>query len=119
MEGLYHELHLQQLTVAELTGKLAELLGLSPGQILRLSRQGPAGIHVLVSDAVRTGGTAGEGRDRPRTIPAPRGPQCWSPPRAPRSAPQMIRNLQDETSFVVPRWPRASGAGQAAIGGPD
>ncbi|XP_062364267.1 transcription factor CP2-like protein 1 [Cinclus cinclus] len=62
--GLYQELHLEQLTVAELTGKLAELLGLPPGQILRLSRQGPAGIHVLVSDA-------------------------------------MIRNLQDETSFVV------------------
>ncbi|KAM4756606.1 transcription factor CP2-like protein 1 isoform 4-T4 [Cyanocitta cristata] len=62
--GLYQELHLEQLTVAELTAKLAELLGLPPGQILRLSRQGPAGIHVLVSDA-------------------------------------MIRNLQDETSFVV------------------
>ncbi|CAN8202300.1 unnamed protein product [Coccothraustes coccothraustes] len=62
--GLYQELHLEQLTVPELTGKLAELLGLPPGQILRLSRQGPAGIHVLVSDA-------------------------------------MIRNLQDETSFVV------------------
>ncbi|KAM4884588.1 LOW QUALITY PROTEIN: transcription factor CP2-like protein 1 [Sylvia borin] len=62
--GLYQELHLEQLTVAELTGKLAELLALPPGQILRLSRQGPGGIHVLVSDA-------------------------------------MIRNLQDETSFVV------------------
>ncbi|NWU87201.1 TFCP2 factor, partial [Onychorhynchus coronatus] len=47
---LYQELHLEQLTVAELTGKLAELLGLPPGQILRLSRQGPSGIHVLVSD---------------------------------------------------------------------
>ncbi|XP_027522209.1 transcription factor CP2-like protein 1 [Corapipo altera] len=50
--GLYQELHLEQLTVAELTGKLAELLGLPPGQILRLSRQGPSGIHVLVSDAM-------------------------------------------------------------------
>ncbi|XP_077046858.1 transcription factor CP2-like protein 1 isoform X4 [Agelaius phoeniceus] len=62
--GLYQELHLQQLTVPELTARLAQLLGLPPGQILRLSRQGPAGIHVLVSDA-------------------------------------MIRNLQDETRFVV------------------
>ncbi|XP_030822090.1 transcription factor CP2-like protein 1 [Camarhynchus parvulus] len=62
--GLYQELHLQQLTVPELTARLAELLGLPPGQILRLSRQGPSGIHVLVSDA-------------------------------------MIRNLQDEASFVV------------------
>ncbi|RMC01407.1 hypothetical protein DUI87_21846 [Hirundo rustica rustica] len=62
--GPYQELHLQQLTAAELSGKLAELLGLPPARILRLSRQGPAGIHVLVSDA-------------------------------------MIRNLQDETSFVV------------------
>ncbi|TRZ13106.1 hypothetical protein HGM15179_014009 [Zosterops borbonicus] len=62
--GLYQELSLEQLSVPELRGKLAELLALPPGQILRLSRQGPGGIQVLVSDA-------------------------------------MIRNLPDETSFVV------------------
>lgn len=63
--GLYQELHLEQLTVAELSGKLAELLALPPGQILRLSRQGPAGIHVLVSDAVRTRGQPGRGGTEP------------------------------------------------------
>ncbi|CAM9797667.1 unnamed protein product [Bubo scandiacus] len=62
--GLYQELHLEELTVAELSGKLAELLGLPVAQILRVSRQGPSGIHILVSDA-------------------------------------MIRNLLDETCFVV------------------
>ncbi|NXO54922.1 TFCP2 factor, partial [Aramus guarauna] len=62
--GLYQEMHLEELTAAELTGKLAELLGLPAGQILRVSRQGPSGIHILVSDA-------------------------------------MIRNLLDETCFVV------------------
>ncbi|GAB0199039.1 transcription factor CP2-like protein 1 [Grus japonensis] len=62
--GLYQEMHLEELTVAELTGKLAELLGLPVGQILRVSRQGPSGIHILVSDV-------------------------------------MIRNLLDETCFVV------------------
>ncbi|XP_054080625.1 transcription factor CP2-like protein 1 isoform X2 [Rissa tridactyla] len=62
--GLYQEMHLEELTVAELTGKLAELLGLPAGQILRVSRQGPSGIHILVSD-------------------------------------MMIRNLLDETCFVV------------------
>ncbi|XP_075631641.1 transcription factor CP2-like protein 1 isoform X5 [Balearica regulorum gibbericeps] len=62
--GLYQEMHLEELTAAELTGKLAELLGLPVGQILRVSRQGPSGIHILVSDA-------------------------------------MIRNLLDETCFVV------------------
>ncbi|RLV63788.1 hypothetical protein DV515_00017912 [Chloebia gouldiae] len=89
MEGLFQELRLEQLTVAELTGKLAELLALPPGQILRLSRQGPAGIHVLVSDAVRTRrqpGRGGEGQT-PQP-PRPLGvPQCWSrrvpAPRAP------------------------------------
>uniref|UniRef100_A0A8D0KWV3 Grh/CP2 DB domain-containing protein n=1 Tax=Strix occidentalis caurina TaxID=311401 RepID=A0A8D0KWV3_STROC len=54
--GLYQELHLEELTVAELSGKLAELLGLPVAQILRVSRQGPSGIHILVSDAVRTRG---------------------------------------------------------------
>ncbi|KAM9656393.1 LOW QUALITY PROTEIN: transcription factor CP2-like protein 1 [Morphnus guianensis] len=62
--GLYQEVQLEELTTAELTGKLAELLGLPAGQILRVSRQGPSGIHILVSDA-------------------------------------MIRNLLDETCFVV------------------
>ncbi|XP_010584000.1 PREDICTED: transcription factor CP2-like protein 1 [Haliaeetus leucocephalus] len=62
--GLYQEVQLEELTAAELTGKLAELLGLPAGQILRVSRQGPSGIHILVSDA-------------------------------------MIRNLLDETCFVV------------------
>ncbi|XP_040473372.1 transcription factor CP2-like protein 1 isoform X2 [Falco naumanni] len=62
--GLYQEVHLEELTVAELTGKLAELLGLPVGQILRLARQGPSGIHILISDA-------------------------------------MIRNLLDETCFMV------------------
>lgn len=54
--GLYQELHLEELTVAELTGKLAEMLGLPVGQILQVSRQGPSGIHILVSDTVRTRG---------------------------------------------------------------
>lgn len=59
--GLYQEVQLEELTTAELTGKLAELLGLPAGQILRVSRQGPSGIHILVSDAVRTGGdTSGQ-----------------------------------------------------------
>ncbi|XP_074018882.1 transcription factor CP2-like protein 1 [Numenius arquata] len=62
--GLYQEVQLEELTVAELTGKLARLLGLPVGQILRVSRQGPSGIHILVSDT-------------------------------------MIRNLLDETCFVV------------------
>ncbi|XP_076212942.1 transcription factor CP2-like protein 1 isoform X3 [Aptenodytes patagonicus] len=62
--GLYQEVHLEELTVAELTGKLAELLGLPVGQIQQVSRQGPSGIHILVSDT-------------------------------------MIRNLLDETCFVV------------------
>ncbi|KAM6189705.1 LOW QUALITY PROTEIN: transcription factor CP2-like protein 1 [Sarcoramphus papa] len=52
--GLYQEVHLEELTAAELTGKLAELLGLPAGQILRVSRQGPSGIHILISDAMIT-----------------------------------------------------------------
>ncbi|KAM6114822.1 transcription factor CP2-like protein 1 [Phoenicopterus ruber ruber] len=73
--GLYQEVHLEELTAAELTGKLAELLGLPAGQIQRVSRQGPSGIHILVSDT-------------------------------------MIKNLLDETCFVV-----AVGKGNAAAAG--
>lgn len=66
-------MHLEELTVAELTGKLAELLGLPAGQILRVSRQGPSGIHILVSDVVRREGDTWVVMD-PTAIPAPRGP---------------------------------------------
>lgn len=68
--GLYQEVHLEELTVAELAGKLAELLGLPAGQILRVSRQGPSGIHILVSDAVRTKGDTRAVPD-PAAVPAP------------------------------------------------
>lgn len=131
--GLYQEVQLEELTTAELTGKLAELLGLPVGQILRVSRQGPSGIHILVSDAVRTGeggthDTSGQcqtlqppwslgvsnllpARLSPHGCPllqwdgglgSRMGRSAPTQPPSPRvTAPQMIRNLLDETCFVV------------------
>ncbi|XP_077171070.1 transcription factor CP2-like protein 1 isoform X1 [Paroedura picta] len=46
----YQELYLEELTAMELTNKLADLLSLSANQIQQVSRQGPAGIHILISD---------------------------------------------------------------------
>ncbi|XP_043818483.1 transcription factor CP2-like protein 1 [Dromiciops gliroides] len=48
----YQQVYLDELSTAELTGKLAELLSLPANQIHRLFRQGPTGIHVLISDLV-------------------------------------------------------------------
>ncbi|XP_053120638.1 transcription factor CP2-like protein 1 [Hemicordylus capensis] len=48
--AIYHEVYLEELTTTELTNKLVELLSLPANQIQQLSRQGPTGIHILVSD---------------------------------------------------------------------
>uniref|UniRef100_A0A8C5ANJ1 Transcription factor CP2 n=1 Tax=Gadus morhua TaxID=8049 RepID=A0A8C5ANJ1_GADMO len=46
----YHAIYLEDLTAAELTEKIAQLFNISPRQINQIFKQGPTGIHVLVSD---------------------------------------------------------------------
>ncbi|XP_073182018.1 transcription factor CP2-like protein 1 isoform X1 [Lepidochelys kempii] len=46
----YQEVYLEELTATELTNKLAELLSLPANQIQQVSKQGPTGIHILISD---------------------------------------------------------------------
>uniref|UniRef100_A0A669ETK9 Transcription factor CP2 n=1 Tax=Oreochromis niloticus TaxID=8128 RepID=A0A669ETK9_ORENI len=50
---VYHAIYLEELTVTELTEKIAHLFSISPRQINQIFKQGPTGIHVLVSDEVR------------------------------------------------------------------
>uniref|UniRef100_A0A673G319 Transcription factor CP2-like n=1 Tax=Sinocyclocheilus rhinocerous TaxID=307959 RepID=A0A673G319_9TELE len=50
---VYHAIYLDELTAVELTEKLAQLFSISPRQISQIFKQGPTGIHVLVSDEVR------------------------------------------------------------------
>uniref|UniRef100_A0A6D2WVF3 Transcription factor CP2 n=1 Tax=Takifugu rubripes TaxID=31033 RepID=A0A6D2WVF3_TAKRU len=47
---VYHAIYLEEPTAAELTEKLAQLFNISPIQISQIFKQGPTGIHVLVSD---------------------------------------------------------------------
>uniref|UniRef100_A0A673G726 Transcription factor CP2-like n=1 Tax=Sinocyclocheilus rhinocerous TaxID=307959 RepID=A0A673G726_9TELE len=47
---VYHAIYLDELTAVELTEKLAQLFSISPRQISQIFKQGPTGIHVLVSD---------------------------------------------------------------------
>ncbi|XP_051631058.1 transcription factor CP2-like [Manacus candei] len=47
---VYHALYLEELTAAELSEKLAHLFRVSAHQIQQIHKQGPTGIHVLVSD---------------------------------------------------------------------
>ncbi|XP_061781560.1 transcription factor CP2 [Nerophis lumbriciformis] len=47
---IYHAIYLEELTAAELTEKIAQLFNISPRQINQIFKQGPTGIHVLVSD---------------------------------------------------------------------
>uniref|UniRef100_A0A672G2M1 Transcription factor CP2 n=1 Tax=Salarias fasciatus TaxID=181472 RepID=A0A672G2M1_SALFA len=49
----YHAIYLEELTAGELTEKIAQLFSISPRQINQIFKQGPTGIHVLVSDEVR------------------------------------------------------------------
>lgn len=51
--AVYHAIYLEELTATELTEKIAQLFNISPRQINQIFKQGPTGIHVLVSDEVR------------------------------------------------------------------
>ncbi|NWS13144.1 TFCP2 factor, partial [Pachyramphus minor] len=50
LSPVYHALYLEELTAAELSEKLAQLFRVSSHQIQQIYKQGPTGIHVLVSD---------------------------------------------------------------------
>lgn len=50
--ALYQEIYLENATVAELTNKLADLFSVPANHILRISRTGPHGIHILLSDTI-------------------------------------------------------------------
>uniref|UniRef100_A0A8C5LX37 Transcription factor CP2 n=1 Tax=Leptobrachium leishanense TaxID=445787 RepID=A0A8C5LX37_9ANUR len=47
---VYHAIYMEDLTTMELTEKLAELFNISPHQINQIYKQGPTGIHVIISD---------------------------------------------------------------------
>ncbi|MEE6471819.1 hypothetical protein FKM82_009378 [Ascaphus truei] len=47
---VYHAIYLEDLTSIELTEKIAQLFSISPRQINQIYKQGPTGIHVLISD---------------------------------------------------------------------
>ncbi|KAK1172307.1 upstream-binding protein 1 isoform X3 [Acipenser oxyrinchus oxyrinchus] len=47
---VYHALYLEEMTAAELTRKIASVFNISLNQIIQVYRQGPTGIHILVSD---------------------------------------------------------------------
>ncbi|KAG9355552.1 hypothetical protein JZ751_000390 [Albula glossodonta] len=47
---VYHALYLEEMTASELTRKIATVFSLSLSQISQVYRQGPTGIHILLSD---------------------------------------------------------------------
>nr|XP_048687895.1 transcription factor CP2 isoform X4 [Caretta caretta] len=47
---VYHAIYLEELTAVELTEKIAQLFSISARQISHIYKQGPTGIHVLISD---------------------------------------------------------------------
>ena len=50
---VYHALFLEELTVVELKDKMAVLFSVPFRQLRHVYKQGPTGIHVLVTDEVR------------------------------------------------------------------
>lgn len=50
--SVYHAIFLEELTTLELIEKIANLYSISPQHIHRVYRQGPTGIHVVVSNEV-------------------------------------------------------------------
>ncbi|XP_023682733.1 transcription factor CP2-like protein 1 isoform X1 [Paramormyrops kingsleyae] len=51
-EDVYHAIYLDELTASELKEKIANIYNVSPQRISRVYRQGPAGVHVLISDGM-------------------------------------------------------------------
>nr|XP_056720893.1 alpha-globin transcription factor CP2 [Euleptes europaea] len=47
---VYHAIYLEELTAVELTEKIAQLFSISSQQISQIYKQGPTGIHVVISD---------------------------------------------------------------------
>ncbi|KAJ8334820.1 hypothetical protein SKAU_G00404590 [Synaphobranchus kaupii] len=47
---VYHALYLEEMTASELTRKIASVFNLSLSQISQVYRQGPTGIHIILSD---------------------------------------------------------------------
>uniref|UniRef100_A0A8C5Q8E7 Transcription factor CP2 like 1 n=1 Tax=Leptobrachium leishanense TaxID=445787 RepID=A0A8C5Q8E7_9ANUR len=52
--AVYHAIFLEELTALELIEKIASLYSISPQQINQIYRQGPTGIHVVVSTEARS-----------------------------------------------------------------
>lgn len=51
--AVYQALYLDELTLSDLSEKIAVLYSLTPQQITHIYQQHPNGIHILVSDEVR------------------------------------------------------------------
>ncbi|KAG7254531.1 hypothetical protein CRUP_034591 [Coryphaenoides rupestris] len=50
---VYHALYLEELTLVDLSEKISTLYNVTPQQITAIYRQGPTGIHILVSDEMK------------------------------------------------------------------
>ncbi|KAI2652868.1 Transcription factor CP2 [Labeo rohita] len=51
---VYHALYLEEMTACELTRKISSVLALPLSHINQVYKQGPTGIHILLSDQVNT-----------------------------------------------------------------
>lgn len=51
--AVYQALYLEELTLLDLSEKIALLYSINPQQITHIYRQKPNGIHILVSDEVQ------------------------------------------------------------------
>uniref|UniRef100_A0A8C5WQ60 Transcription factor CP2 n=1 Tax=Laticauda laticaudata TaxID=8630 RepID=A0A8C5WQ60_LATLA len=81
---VYHAIYLEELTAVELTEKIAQLFSISSQQISQIYKQGPTGIHVLISDEMEV--------------------SCPGNNQAVLQKNQyivMIQNFQDESCFVL------------------
>uniref|UniRef100_A0A671MI75 Upstream-binding protein 1 n=1 Tax=Sinocyclocheilus anshuiensis TaxID=1608454 RepID=A0A671MI75_9TELE len=52
--SIYHALYLEEMTACELTRKISSVLALPLSHISQVYKQGPTGIHILLSDQVDT-----------------------------------------------------------------
>ncbi|XP_073663902.1 transcription factor CP2-like protein 1 isoform X5 [Tursiops truncatus] len=92
---VYHAIFLEELTTLELIEKIANLYSISPQHIHRVYRQGPTGIHVVVSNEPHFTDSAWR-----QEVALSKVTGLLIKTRAPERG-LMVQNFQDESCFIL------------------
>lgn len=100
LSAVYQALYLEELTLLDLSEKIALLFGITPQQITHVYRQTPGGIHILVSDEVRPLTRQLKGSNEPQTQTREASVRKTKDNRTLQLF-QVVQSLREGTSFIL------------------